>query len=357
MSNHFDQNLLIDSQDTLRSSMKRMTETGRKCLIVLKNKNFYATISDGDIRNALLAGNPLHTQVLKVANKRPFIFLQKEKPDTREIKEIFVKNKFELIPVLSNNAELVSDVLFWEDYLFNNEKYQEISHPVVIMAGGLGSRLKPFTDVLPKPLIPIGSKTVIERIIDQFLEHKIENYHISINHKSKILKAFFEELNPAYKVNFLYEEKPLGTGGSLFLLKNVIKSDFILTNCDVIFNIDLYDLSEFHKINKNLITIVASTKELTLPYGNLILDKKGNLQSTEEKPSFDFLVNTGMYIVSPEVLDTLQENVKIDFTEIIDRAIAENLKVGVYPINEDDWVDTGQWSEYKKAIDKLNNYE
>ena len=167
--------------------------------------------------------------------------------------------------------------------LLSNERPKKVTIPVFIMAGGLGSRLKPFTDVLPKPLIPIGNKTVIERIIDQFLAFEVNNFYISINHKSKILKAFFDELNPDYKVNFIYESKPLGTGGSLSLIEDSITNDFILANCDVIFDIDLHDLTKFHEKNSNIITIVASTKELTLPYGNLILSEDGNLKATEEK--------------------------------------------------------------------------
>jgi NDP-sugar pyrophosphorylase family protein len=221
------------------------------------------------------------------------------------------------------------------------------------MAGGKGSRLEPFTDVLPKPLVPISGKTVIERIIEQFTKFQANDFYISINYKSKILKAFFEELNPHYKLNFIQEDKPLGTGGSLGSLSGKLNDNFILTNCDVIFDIDIPDLVKFHHDENNIITVVASTKEFQLPYGNILLDNQGKLESTEEKPKFDFLVNTGMYIVSKAVIDLIQKNESIDFPDLIDRAISNRMSVGVYPITEDDWVDTGQWAEYKNAIKKL----
>ncbi len=343
----------IEKNKTIRSAMKQMTANGRKCLVVVDNNSFYGTLSDGDIRKSLLNGNSLDTLISNCANTSSYVLNSGVSTQEEKIKKIFYDKKFDFIPIVNHKDMSITDILFWDDFLQEDEKLKQLDIPVYIMAGGAGSRLKPFTDVLPKPLVPIGDKTVIERIIDQFTKHKSDNFYISINYKSKILKAFFEELNPEYKLNFIMEEKPLGTGGSLSLAKDSIKTDFILTNCDVIFDIDFFDLVEFHKDSKNSITIVASTKEITLPYGNLILDQDGNLESTEEKPSFDFLVNTGMYVINPSVLELIQKNKKIDFTDVIDTAISKKFKVGVYPINEDSWIDTGQWSEYKRAINKL----
>lgn len=354
MTNPDQNSLLVNKNVTIREAMRVMTSVGRKCLIISEDNKFFATISDGDIRKGLLDGVSLDAKVLQIANKKPFA-IKASVPclaDTA-IASIFHDKKFDLIPLVDEENSIL-DIFFWEDFLEAVDKFNELTLPIFIMAGGKGSRLAPFTDVLPKPLIPIAGKTVIERIIEQFTKFNATNFFISINYKAKILKAFFEELNPSYSLSFIEEDKPLGTGGSLVNLKDLMIEDFILTNCDVIFDIDIPDLVAFHAQACNAITLVASTKEIQLPYGNITLDKNGKLQSTEEKPKFDFLVNTGMYVVSREVLDLIDKDESIDFPDLIQRATLNGLSVGVYPIAEDHWVDTGQWAEYKNAIKKLS---
>ena len=165
--------------------------------------------------------------------------------------------------------------LFWES-LFNSKNKEikkELNIPVVIMAGGKGTRLEPFTKVLPKPLVPIQDRPIIEHIIDRFTSIGCKSFNITLNYKERIIKAYFEELEKDYKVNFFKEDHPLGTGGSLHLLKDIFDKSFFVTNCDVIIKADYSSLYDFHLKNDFDVTIVASAKQYIIPYGSCELSQ------------------------------------------------------------------------------------
>ena len=215
-------------------------------------------------------------------------------------------------------------------------------------------RLAPFTNVLPKPLIPVGDRTVIEIIIDQFLCYGLDQFHLSINYKSKILKSFFEELAPPYSVAYLEEDQPLGTAGGLRALYLPTREDLIVTNCDIVIQADIAELVSFHTDNNYDLTLVASLKEYNIPYGVCELEKGGSLARISEKPQYSFLVNTGMYVVRRDRLDLIPEGVRCDMIEFIERVKSAGGRIGVFPIGENAWVDTGEWTEYRKAVDSLD---
>ena len=171
-----------------------------------------------------------------------------------------------------------------------------------IEAGGKGTRLEPFTKILPKPLVPIHEKPVIEHIIERFTDVGINEFILSVNYKARIMKAFFEELDHDYLIKFVEEEKPLGTAGSLKLLEAKINKPFMMTNCDIIIKTDYPDLYSFHEENNYEITLVASMKNYTIPYGTCELNSDGYLSNINEKPQYDFLINTGLYVLNPSVL-------------------------------------------------------
>ena len=178
---------------------------------------------------------------------------------------------------------------------------------IMIMAGGTGSRLEPVTTVLPKPLIPIHGIPIVNHIIDKFYALGFMDYHLSVNYKSGIIKAYFEELNHDYSVSFIEEHKPLGTAGSLSNLIGKINSPFYVTNCDIIVDVDYLELYEFHLKNNYDITLVASAREFTVPYGVCVLDDKGTLSHIHEKPKYDFLVNTGLYILNQDIKSSIKK--------------------------------------------------
>ena len=193
------------------------------------------------------------------------------------------------IPIIDNAGKLI-DAISTYDYL---EEIPCIDVPVVIMAGGKGTRLKPYTDILPKPLIPIGNKTVTERIIDAFLENGCKRYYMIVNYKRDFIKTYFQYGERNYTLTFVDEEEYQGTGGGLALLKGTINETFIVTNCDILID-DIYEkyLKE-HKEKKNIVTIVAAKKKMQLPYGIMNVDENDELLEMEEKPKYSFLTNTG----------------------------------------------------------------
>ena len=219
----------------------------------------------------------------------------------------------------------------------------------IILAGGKGTRLKPFSDILPKALIPLNRKTIIDNIIDKFISFGTKKIYIIINHKAEIIKSYFKEKKVNAKIIFIQEKKLLGTAGGLSLLKKKIKTNFFLTNCDVLHDFSYYDFFKFHKNNKFYISLVGSIKNYTLPYGICDLDKKGILKKIHEKPTYNITINTGLYLLNKEVLKTIFINKFYLFTELIEKAKLMKKKVGVFPINENEWYDVGQWHELSKT--------
>jgi NDP-sugar pyrophosphorylase family protein len=295
----------------------------------------------------------MNASIDNIYQSKPIV-LVKNKFRLDEAKKLFTKNKFDLIPVVNDKGEL-SDILFWNSVLKNekNKQNEKIDVPVVIMAGGRGTRLEPFTKVLPKPLVPIHEKPVIEHILESFTDVGVNEFIITINYKARIMKAFIEELKPDYSVDFVEEREPLGTAGSLKFMETRFDKPFMVTNCDIIIKADYSDLYKFHNHNNYDITLVASMKKYIIPYGTCELNGEGHLKNINEKPEYDFLVNTGLYVINPDVLNLIPENKLYHITHLIEDAQKSGKKVGVYPIDDDDWIDVGQWAEYQQAVDQL----
>jgi dTDP-glucose pyrophosphorylase len=344
--------ITIQPNITIRQAMKHLSQSGEKCVVIVdKKKILLGTLSDGDLRKAILNGYLMSDSIQQIYQSKPTVLIDGEYKE-EDVKRIFTQHRFDLIPVINNHRELI-DIILWDEILKDGKKDQRerLNVPVVIMAGGKGSRMQPFTKVLPKPLIPIHEKPIIEHIIERFTEIGCSDFHLTVNYKGKILKAYFEELDPEYNVTFVDEKDPLGTAGSLKYLNGKFDKAFFVTNCDIIVKADYVTIYEFHKKNNYDITLVASTKEYVIPYGTCELDDSGHLSHINEKPKYDFLINTGLYILNPGILNLIPENKFYHITHLIEDAKKQNKKVGVFPMSEDSWIDIGQWAEYKKVFD------
>lgn len=348
------ENILIPKSSSVKEAMKLLDKTAEKILFVVEGNNkLIGSLSDGDIRRWILKDGDLNSTIDKVCFKNTYSV--QAGYDLNLVKEEILKRKIVYVPVLNYQNEII-EFLVW-DKLFEGKIIRKtknkIDAEVVIMAGGKGTRLDPFTRILPKPLIPIGDKSILEIIIEKFTDYHHDRFFISVNHKAKIIKSYFEEIQPDYKLIFIEEDKPLGTIGSLKKLEGKVTKNILLTNCDIIIETDYSDLLKYHKENGNDITIVASLKHYNIPYGICEIENGGKLIDIKEKPEYDLLVNTGMYVLNPDVLKFIPENEFYHITHLIEN-IKSSRKIGIYPTSENSWIDIGEWVEYKKAVNKFN---
>ena len=348
--------ITIHSNATIREAMEAMTKTSEKVLLVIDDEQaLLGALSDGDIRRYILRGGDLSGTIQGAYRADP-IFVFQDDYDIERIKQVFTKNRIALIPILHKNRKII-DFVTWETAFGNNRdsEKQKLNIPVVIMAGGKGTRLEPFTRVLPKPLIPVGDKPVIDHIIDRFRAYGISEFYLTIHHMSKIMRAYFEEKQPDYSIGFAEEDKPRGTAGSLKLLADKLNKPFFVSNCDILIETDYADLYRFHMQNRHDITLVASARQFNIPYGICEINSNGSLERIKEKPEYNFLVNAGMYVLNPTVLELIPDNKLFHITHLIDKIKGNGGQIGVYPVSEKAWVDVGQWAEYRKALKTIED--
>ncbi len=335
---------IVNLNATVLETLNRINENSREIAFVCDEERvFYGTVTDGDVRRYLLSGGEVGGSVMCVMNRTPYV-IHYPKNENIDYEMIMREKVITAIPIIDNAGKLV-DAISTYDY---REEIPRIDVPVVIMAGGKGTRLRPYTDILPKPLIPIGNKTVTERIIDAFLENGCTRYYMIVNYKREFIKTYFQYGERNYTLTFVDEDEYQGTGGGLALLKGKINETFIVTNCDILID-DVYEkyLKE-HKEKKNIVTIVAAKKNMQLPYGIMNVDENDELLEMEEKPKYSFLTNTGFYIIEPEFLEAIPDKTFIHMPDVIQKCMQEGKRVGVYQIEEEKWLDMGQFDEMEK---------
>lgn len=343
----------ITKDISIKGAMRHMRDLGEKVLFLIDEKQkLIGALSDGDIRRWILSGGSLEEAVAKIYNAHPRFV--KENYEIKDVKKIMLDFGIECVPVVNRNKK-ITNVLTWEEVFAGkvSKQKQPINAEVVVMAGGKGTRLDPFTRILPKPLIPIGDKPIIEIIMDKFCAYGVADFHLSVNHKARMLKSYFEETSGRYNIQYIEEKKPLGTIGSLKFINGKGGRPVVVTNCDIIIDCDYAELLAFHEEHHYDITIVVSCKNYVIPYGVCEIENGGKLTRIKEKPEYDLLINTGMYVINRNMIDLIPKNRFFNTTDLIAKAKQKGKKVGAFPINEKAWVDVGQWEEYHKAIDKM----
>ena len=335
---------------TIIEALRKMDHEDVKLLIVLDQGLFCGLLSIGDIQRAIISNTPLNAEAVTIM--RSNVSVASDDDDLEKVREEMIKKKIEFMPVINSNKEVVN-VLFWDD-LFKEEAVTSISErldiPVVIMAGGRGERLKPLTNVIPKPLIPIGDKPIIDEIIDSFRKSGCDRFFISVNYMSGLIKDYFAREGRSETVEFVEEEKPLGTAGSLYYLKDKINTTFFVSNCDILINQNYAEIVRYHRESRNEITIVASLKSLKVPYGLVETEENGRILHLREKPYVSYMVNTGLYLLEPHLLNELEDNQYLDITTLIERVLQRNGRAGAFPISEKSWFDIGEISDYWQII-------
>lgn len=343
--------LSISKSTAIREALKRMDSVGRKLLIVLdQDSKFYSLLSIGDIQRAIIKDIDINNPVSSILRENVRVAKQDDNLDS--IKEQMKIRRNEFMPIISLEKDIIK-VIFWEE-LFEHKlpKSNRICNlPVIIMAGGEGRRLRPLTSVIPKPLLPVGEKAVIELIMDRFVELGCNRFYVSLNYKADLIEYYLNSLrNDHYILDYFRESSPLGTAGSLHLLKDKIKETFFISNCDILIDQDLSEILDYHKSNNNEITIVAALKNFAIPYGVLTTCENGALTGIEEKPEITFKINTGLYILEPHLIEEIPEDTFFHITRLIESVSSRNGRVGVFPVNSGSWIDIGDWDEYLKSL-------
>lgn len=341
--------IYIKQNLSLLDALKQMDLEEVKLLLVIDaNGKFLSIISIGDIQRAIINNQPLDTSIDKVL--RPKV-LYASPSDSREyIKEQMLKNRTECMPVVDDDRNIVH-VHYWSDFFEQNADYEDLEGlPVLIMAGGKGERLKPLTNIIPKPLVPIGEKTIIEHIIDQFNKYGSRDFYISTNYKHELLTNYLQSVvSKDVNLEYIYETEPLGTAGAMTHLKG-IKKTFFVSNCDIIIYENYSRILKYHKENKNDATIVTAIYHHKIDYGVVETGDAGQVLRIQEKPENIYHINTGFYIFEPSVVELLPDNAFYQMTDLLARLQERGGKVGAFPIQNSSWFDIGQKKNYLEVL-------
>lgn len=334
----------IDISYTVRDAMRNIDTNDPKIVFIVEGKKLIASLTDGDVRRFLLNGGGMEEPAVNAGNRKLLCAR-----DMAKAARLYHQRNYIAIPIVNSDNEIL-DIYIGRTAA--DKPAARLNIPVVINAGGRGTRLEPYTRIFPKPLIPVGEMPIIEHIMRQFMGYACSRFHIIVNYKKELLKAYFADC-AGYDILWYDEDQPLGTGGGLCYLKGKMEETFFFTNCDNLLLSDYESILRFHKDNRNMITMVCAYKNLAIPYGVVEMGANGIVTSMQEKPELSFLTNTGVYIVEPEVLRDIEDNVPVGFPDIIEKERAKGRRIAVYPVSENDWLDMGQLPELDKMHKRL----
>jgi len=315
------------------------------CLVLGKHQEVLGTLTDGDIRRGLLRNYNINDKIEKIYNKKPVV--TKKILSFKQAKNILKKNGITFLPLI-NKKNKILDIYDFK----KKEKVELINNHMLIMAGGKGLRLRPLTSKIPKPLLLVNKKPIIEHIITIAKDQGITNFYISINYLGhKIKKYLGDGSKLGVKIKYLEEKKPLGTAGSISLIKKFYKPIFV-TNADIISKIDFKEMINYHKKNKSLITIAAKVFYEKDNYGRIIANRS-KVKKVIEKSEKNILINSGIYFIDVKIKKFIKNSEYLDMTDLINRAIKKKIKINVFPIHET-WLDYGLKKNILKKKNKKN---
>ena len=343
-------NIVLNKEDTVLKALELLDlHALRIVLVVDENNHLLGSITDGDIRRGLLKGQDLHASVESVMHTSPYS-IEEDKLTNRQIFEIMREKRYLALPVIKN-GQLVN-IITLDDLIRTKRK----ENPVFIMAGGFGTRLRPLTDKCPKPMLPIGGKPLLETIISSLKEQGFYKFYISTHYLPEIIQNHFgngEKFD--IQIQYVHESEPLGTGGALSLLpRQEVDLPFIVINGDVLTNMNFSKLIDFHISQNAVATMCVREFQYQIPYG-VVNSEQNNIQSMTEKPSYYFDINTGIYVISPTLLEQVEAQF-IGMPTILEQQIEKLQKVVSYPLHEY-WLDIGQMEDYNRAQRDIINLD
>ena len=337
MTNQLDlwRDSIVKINTPIKIAIEQLNKVGIKIALVLdENFRLLGTISDGDFRRGMLSGLTLEDTVEKIMNKNPRTV--NEGTSRLEILKLMNDTKILQIPIVDRN-NFVIGLHLWDD-ISVQAKYSNI---MVIMAGGKGSRLHPQTENRPKPMLLVAGIPILEHIIKRARSQGFNHFIIAINYLGQIIEDYFKDGHKfGVKIEYLHEDVPLGTAGALSLLSHKPERAFIVTNGDVITDINYSDFLEYHTVQNAAATVAVHTHEFQIPYGVVQINGL-EVESYEEKPIISSLINAGVYALDPDILDLITEPKFRDMPELLDISRDLKKKVIVYPLHES-WIDIGR---------------
>ncbi|WP_419782405.1 nucleotidyltransferase family protein [Malaciobacter marinus] len=334
--------LVLDSKTKFNDAIKLLDLNGNGVLPVVDEKEkLLGLITDGDIRKAIL-NNHLDLEHIININPHKLNIHTSKNQIVNYLKKIHRRH----IPLVDDENKFIK-VFTLDEVDFNLKE-----NWVVIMAGGLGTRLGELTKDTPKPMLKIGAKPMVEHIIDMFISHGFTKFMLSVNYKAEIIKEYFGDGSKfGIEVKYLEEKKRLGTGGALSLIDIELDEPFFVTNGDVLSSLDYEKLLNFHKEQNTTATMCIRKDSYQIPYGVIEVDEKNNIKAMKEKPIKEFFINTGIYVLNPEVLFYVPKNEFFDLPSLFDVLKNESKSIKSFEIT-DYWIDMGRPSDYEKIKEK-----
>ncbi len=340
---------------TIVEAMQKIDANAKGILFIVDKKcRLEGIVTDGDIRRWIIKTANLQEHVEEMMNKSPKSIYQKEVHTALDYME---KLEINVLPVLDAAGKVIDMVIKdaarnIESLKVDRDLLRDVD--VVIMAGGKGTRLYPYTKILPKPLIPIGEVPIMERIIGRFCDYGVRHFIATLNYRKTMIRSYFADLMTNYKMDYVEESKPLGTAGSLQLIESELDRPFIVTNCDILIDADYADIYRHHCESGNMLTIVTALKNIVVPYGIINAKENAVVESMEEKPKMSYFVNTGMYILNPELLKMIPRDTFYHMTDLANDMLEQGKQIGMYPISEDSFLDMGEFEEMRRMEQKIN---
>ncbi|EGK13931.1 nucleotidyltransferase family protein [Psychrobacter sanguinis] len=348
MSNWKD--VILTPESNIREAMRILDETALRIAIVCDDNNkLLGTVTDGDIRRGLLKSCDMQDSVTAVMNKNPKTIKQAHTRQQRI--EIFDRYDLLALPIVDNQNYLVG-----LETLHQVLQPEKRDNPVFIMAGGFGTRLRPLTDNCPKPMLRVGDKPMLEHLINQFRALGFHDFYISTHYMPEVIQEHFGD-GSQWNINITYvhEDSPLGTGGALGLLpKDLPELPLIMMNGDVLTKINFDELLDHHQSNGLDATMCVRELEYKISYG-VVESDNGLITNMMEKPTYRYHINTGIYVLSPECVLSVQPNTEIDLPTLLKQRMDMNKKVGIYATHEY-WLDIGQMTDYQKAQEDIKGF-
>ena len=327
---------------SIREAISSIDLSQAKIAIVVDGeRRLLGTVTDGDIRRGILRGASLEDPVTKVMNEHPTV--AKDGQSRQQVEALMRRERFRQMPVVDADRRVVR-----VDTLAESHVYGKRNNPVVLMAGGIGARLQPLTAERPKPLLKVGDRPILESIIKSFAAYGFERFFISVNYKKEMVESHFGDGSRwGVSIEYLREDKPLGTAGALSLLPEIPNAPLVLMNGDILTNINFDSLLTYHAEHGAAATVAVREYALPVQYG--VIDVDGDrLVGIREKPVYQLLVNAGIYVLEPSALSIVPKDSVFDMPQLFNGLVREQKRVCVFPVREY-WIDIGQMQDFERA--------